>query len=1094
MKQSLHPHRVSPAHAACGASALLFLGLLLRPPAIHADAPRLGPALYEGFTYEHSLSPGEVYQFPVEMREGEYLRAEVDQFGIDLVVRLVDDAGQEIAQADSMAPEPTLEEREQLAALAPSSGRFVLRIEAAPAGATGAARPARFRLAVHGPRPPLAPDLDFRSAVELLHQASVTYFTAFNGGDPTLYTAAARVFDQASPVFRALRESRSLAYCLFWAGVAKHRLTEGDWKTAAVQIGEAATIFRSEGGGASSPQLESTLLFLAAVQTQLGDWENALRNAEEALPIARAVEDKVGLSNLHAISGRALAGLGRFAEADRNLRTAFQQCEALPNPVDCPPDEGSKILLSMAGNYTDWGRYQEALATYGTIDRRLLESSGVLLRGTLANNLGELYGRLGDHSRALEQYRKAAVSYHRLGDTRREAIALTNLAASHRFLGKVQEAQRIYDEGLSLPGLSAEGRSILLYGLAYLYILDLGQFQRGVDMATESLAKAGSFPLQEARARHALALGLQKLKKSEQARTELNTALAAMRGLKERVLEAETLLTLARVDRDEGKYEASRDHALAAVNLVESMREGVKFNQSLRASFLAFRQAQYEFYVDTLMTLHELRPKDGFLEQAFDGSETARARTLLENLQRVPTRTGQSLAGPERDHLRQISLRIGEAQVERQQALEGAGPASPQAEATLTRIEGLLLDYETTLGSLQQTESPIAFSASAKPLPLQRLRSEALDGDVVLLEYGLGTERSYLWVVTSRELQAFKLPGRAEIEPLARQFYDLLTARNRRSPGEDREQFRLRVQESDRNLQAIGRRLSQILLTPASTFLQKQPATILVVSDGALHFLPFAALPAPGKDRPLISETRVVHLPSASTLAALREREDSRSPSSKTLGLFAAPAYRKAGAPLSRLGLPTLPWSQREAESISALLPREQSLVATGWKASRKALEAMDLAQFRILHFGVHGFVDSDRPELSSLAFSLVDEQGKAEDGYLRLVDIYSLHLNADLVTLSACRTALGKEIRGEGLVGLARGFMAVGAQRVVGSLWSVEDRATAELMTAFYKGMLTTHLAPSEALRQAQLEMLKDPRRSSPYYWAAFTLQGEWR
>src|SRR5262249_42265471 len=142
-------------------------------------------------------------------------------------------------------------------------------------------------------------------------------------------------------------------------------------------------------------------------------------------------------------------------------------------------------------------------------------------------------------------------------------------------------------------------------------------------------------------------------------------------------------------------------------------------------------------------------------------------------------------------------------------------------------------------------------------------------------------------------------------------------------------------------------------------------------------------------------------------------------------------------------------------------------------------------------HFATHGLLNSERPELSGLVLSLVDENGTPQDGFFGLDEIYNLKLNADLVVLSACDTALGKEVKGEGLVGLTRGFMNAGAPRVVASLWSVDDRATAQLMKRFYRGMLSEGMRPAAALRAAQLSLLNERGWSAPYYWAAFTLQG---
>jgi CHAT domain-containing protein len=189
-----------------------------------------------------------------------------------------------------------------------------------------------------------------------------------------------------------------------------------------------------------------------------------------------------------------------------------------------------------------------------------------------------------------------------------------------------------------------------------------------------------------------------------------------------------------------------------------------------------------------------------------------------------------------------------------------------------------------------------------------------------------------------------------------------------------------------------------------------------------------------------------------------------------------------------------LPFSRREADAIIAHAPASGNLKAVDFRASRSTAMNPLLAEYRIVHFATHGVLDSQTPALSGIVLSLVDERGKTQDGFLRLWDIYNLHLPADLVVLSACQTALGKDIKGEGLVGLTRGFMYAGAARVVASLWEVDDVATAELMAQFYDGVLKKHLAPAAALRAAQLSMAKNRRwQGDPYYWAAFQIQGEW-
>jgi CHAT domain-containing protein len=187
--------------------------------------------------------------------------------------------------------------------------------------------------------------------------------------------------------------------------------------------------------------------------------------------------------------------------------------------------------------------------------------------------------------------------------------------------------------------------------------------------------------------------------------------------------------------------------------------------------------------------------------------------------------------------------------------------------------------------------------------------------------------------------------------------------------------------------------------------------------------------------------------------------------------------------------------TRREAEAISALVPERQRMRALDFEASRTTALRPELGEYRVVHFATHGLLNNVHPELSGIVLSLVDEEGRQQDGFLRLQDIYNLKLQAELVVLTACQTGLGKEIKGEGLIGLARGFMYAGAPRIVASLWKVDDWATSELMKRFYRGMLgPERLSAAGALRQAQLSIWKEKQWRAPYYWAAFVLQGEWK
>jgi CHAT domain-containing protein len=384
------------------------------------------------------------------------------------------------------------------------------------------------------------------------------------------------------------------------------------------------------------------------------------------------------------------------------------------------------------------------------------------------------------------------------------------------------------------------------------------------------------------------------------------------------------------------------------------------------------------------------------------------------------------------------------------------------------------------------------YASLIEPRPLGTAEIQALlDPDTLLLSYTLGKERSYLWVVTPGAVASFELPGRAEIEPLARRLHQELSAF-------DVEARRREVLDAA----ALGR----LLLGPVADRLGRQ--RLVVVADGALQYVPFAVLiPPGGAADPLLVRHEIVALPSASALAVQRSVLARRPRAPKRLAVLAdpifdardprvklAPAVRRAAAAERGSSFERLPASRQEAEAIAALASPGDSLVALDFAASRELVLSGRLAGFRTVHFATHGVIDAEHPALSGLVLSRVGPDGGPREGFLHLRDIYGLRLDADLVVLSGCRTALGKETRGEGMIGLTRGFLYAGARRVVASLWPVEDQATAALMRRLYGAMWTAGLPPAAALREAQLEIRRQRRWRDPYYWAGFVLEGDWR
>ncbi len=475
--------------------------------------------------------------------------------------------------------------------------------------------------------------------------------------------------------------------------------------------------------------------------------------------------------------------------------------------------------------------------------------------------------------------------------------------------------------------------------------------------------------------------------------------------------------------------------------------------------------------------------------------------------------------------------------------------------ANARKLDEATADVAARAAELEQVETEIRqksprYAALTQPVPLSlgEIQSEVLDSDTLLLEYSLGEKVSYLWAVTADSISSYELPARAEIEEASRQVYNLITnptalpldatdAQDQSTPDTRRETQRgISGREARTASRAAIRRLSEMVLAPAAARLGDK--RLLVVADGALQFIPFGALSDPtAKDgeeayHPLIVNHEVVNLPSASTLAVLRRESKERAPASKTFAVLADPVFdgkdarlrggganavaarpqtgptrglalvhervkksaQQTGVLSNTLAVERLPGTRQEAARIAELVPVAERKVSLDFAASRETMTGAELGRYRYVHLATHGFLDSVQPELSGILLSMVNERGEPRDGFFRAHEVYNLKLSAEMVVLSACETGLGKEIRGEGLVGLTRGFMYAGAPRVVVSLWSVSDAATAELMTRFYRGMLTDKLPPARALQAAQISILGDKRYAAPYYWAAFTLQGEWR
>jgi CHAT domain-containing protein/tetratricopeptide (TPR) repeat protein len=839
---------------------------------------------------------------------------------------------------------------------------------------------------------------------------------------------------------------------------------------------------------------------LAAIHSRLGDYRTAAKLYEEAVAVRREVEDRTGLA--YSLMGLAVTR-GRVDSAWSTVIGTYEEALTLLEQTGDRRGQ-AEALYNLGYGHKQVNAFVPAAAYFDralTIRREVNDLAG---QASVLTQIAAMHLQLGDAARALEILEQARPLRQRAGDRRGEAYTAQTIGVALTRLGQSQPARARLSEALQIFEAvgDREGQTSALTHLASLHAAT-GAHAEALAVAQRAQRVAGtSFTLITTILSSVVGDAHLALGDREEAFAAYTHAAAEARRLGEALPEARALAGLGRVARIRGDHELSRRHLLDALDRIESVRASVPQSE-LRASFLGATQDSYTSTIETLLALHQKHPSDGYAVEALAVSERQRARTLVELLADAQadlrSTANQPLLNKEDDIRRRLNLAAG--------ARAGETPGSDATSGADREIGELVAALRTVRAQIR-TENP-RYGAVVHPAPLDlRGVQQLLDPETILLEYSLGETRSYLWAITPTTMTVHTLPGRARIEALVRRVGELIASSARRG--------------TRGPMQRTLAEVSDMLLGGVATEITNK--RLAIVPDGALQFLPFGALPPPhhaANGAPLIVRHEIVILPSASALYELRQ-DPQRSTPAKTVAILADPVFQRDDARLplraspktspesepmtaptatltGAVGSPAtarlerLPHTRTEALTISRK-SRGQALMALGFDATRELVLSPSLRDYRIVHFATHTLLDTRHPELSAIVLTLVDRAGAPLDGYLRLHDVFKLRLDAGIVVLSACETALGENIRGEGLVGLTRGFMHAGASQVIASLWKVNDRATALLMEEFYSGLLDRGLTPSAALRAAQITLWKNPRWRMPIYWAGFAVQGDWR
>ena len=1027
--------------------ALLFICVF----SVHGQTKDL-PTLSDS---EGELKGGETLSFRIQLTAGQFLHALVEQEDYDVVTAVFAPDGKQLSQSDSpngvWGSEPIL-------LVASTSGEY--RVEVRSELKT---RAGHYRIKIVALRE--ATDIDKRhAAAQVAFEEAQKLITQQNA---QATRAAIAKFEDALSLFKAAGDSYRQALTLLSIGTSYYPLNE--YRKALYYFNEtlAATVALGD------RRLEAGVqTYVGGMLDILGDVSKALDHQQRALALAREY-------GWRAAEGNALSNIGKIYNDVADWQKALEfYTQALPifKAIGLKPNEA--ITLGNIGiAYFQAGEPQKALDYLQQSLAILREVGNKNSEAYTLLNIGRVHNRSGDGKKALDYFNQAQAIQRQTGNRAHEAETLDEMGVAYSAQGQHEKALEYHRQAAeiqrSVGNLRREALALLNIGEAY-----------------------------------------NRLQQPDKALEPLTQALSITRNISDLSAAAQALEEIAWAEQKRGNVEAAHKYVEESIGLIEKVRARTASLQ-LRASYRALMEKVYELYIDVLMQQHAKSPTKGFAAEALKASERGRARSLLEQLSEAPLDIRQgidaSLIEKERD-----LKRVMNAKAQRELQLK-VRKGNPQELATLQKeISELEDEYQQVEAAIRKASPQYSALTQPQPLGLKEIQQQ-LDSNTVLLEYSLGETRSYLWAVTPDSLKTFELPKGELIEKVAREVSESLAARSLVKSLESPAQRRARIGEADATFAKAAAELSRMILAPATAeFGNKR---LVIVTDGALQYVPFAALPI-AANRPIILDHELVSLQSASAFAVQRQNLANRTPAPKSVAVIADPVFSisdvrfksaalvaentsqsstriiehlPAGA-AGQLTIPRLPFTRSEADQILAVAPRESSMKALDFNANRAIATGDELSKYRYVHFATHGYLDTTRAGLSAIVLSLVDEQGKPQDGFLRTHDIYNLKLPAELVVLSACETGLGKAVTGEGLEGLTRGFMYAGARRVVVSLWNVNDKATAALMQRLYVEMLKSNKTPAAALRAAQIQLLRTRQWQSPYYWAAFMMQGEWK
>jgi CHAT domain-containing protein/uncharacterized protein HemY len=829
---------------------------------------------------------------------------------------------------------------------------------------------------------------------------------------------------------------------------------------------------------------------LGNVYDSLSQYDKAIGYYQQALTIYQQVKDHSGEAKILMNLGMAYGAVSQYEKAI----AYYQQALTIYPQVKDRTGE-SLALISLGNTYRSLSQYEKAIGYYQQALPMFQQVKDINGEAVALVGLGNTYQSLSQHEKAIGYYQQALPMFQQVKDRDGEASTLMNLGTAYGSLSQYEKAIAHYQQALPIRQQvkDRDAEAMILGSLGNTYI-SLLQYEKAIGYYQQALLMFQQVKDRDGEAVTLMNLGVahKSLSQYEKAIGYYQQALPISQQIKDRKGEATTLYNFAAAYHAQNKLTDALQNINAAIPIVESLRSELK-NDANKTSYFASVQGYYQLKTDLLMQLHQQQPNKGYDAQALETTDQSRARVLRELLIQANANINKDIDPALLKQEQTLNQTIDAKETQLVQLSSQPNKAA-QLPALNQEIAALYAQRDDLKNTIRATNPAYANLQYPKPITLAQIQQQ-LDPDTLMLQYSLGEKESYLWVISQTTLKTYILPKRTDIEKTIATFRKELTAQ-------------LPAPNS-------ATQLTQQILGPAAGDLGNK--RLVIIPDGILHTIPFAALNTPNSTtyNPLLTQHEITNLPSASTIGILRTTVATKPRGTKTLAILADPIFRKDDPRLTsktiqtnnnldigeqsargRIGrdldLDRLPFTATEAKGILALVPNQDSTSAFGFDASYDWITNPKISQYRYVHLATHGFFDNDKPALSSIILSSFDEKGNDRKAFLRFPDLFNLNLPTELVVLSACETGLGNNVPGEGLVGMTRGLMYAGAMRVAVSLWAVDDQATSDLMQDFYKNLWQSKKSHAASLRAAQLKLHQQGK--APYYWAAFTLQGEWR